>query len=131
MWSRTFERLRGYAMEADSVATAAQVAHWTRPLGEGESAATTGGARLEGPLAGIARGTVSRAALARLVLSAQNTLALLPKWEPRDRPIFDCGTSRDISTFNASPALYALRRNHAAECLRFSWLDVPLSSRLR
>ena len=33
MWSRTFERLRGYAIAAESVATAAQVAHWSRLLG--------------------------------------------------------------------------------------------------
>jgi hypothetical protein len=33
MWGRTFERLRGYAIAAESVATAAQVAHWTRLLG--------------------------------------------------------------------------------------------------
>jgi hypothetical protein len=32
MWSRTFERLRGYAIAAESVATAAQVAHWVRLL---------------------------------------------------------------------------------------------------
>jgi hypothetical protein len=32
MWSRTFERLRGYAMAAEAVATAAQVAHWVRLL---------------------------------------------------------------------------------------------------
>jgi len=32
MWSRTFERLRGYAIAAESVATAAQVAHWARIL---------------------------------------------------------------------------------------------------
>jgi hypothetical protein len=33
MWSRTFERLRGEAIVAESVATAAQVAHWIRLLG--------------------------------------------------------------------------------------------------
>jgi hypothetical protein len=33
MWSRTFERLREDAMAAETVATAAQVAHWTRLLG--------------------------------------------------------------------------------------------------
>jgi hypothetical protein len=33
MWSRTFERLRGYAIAAESVATAAQVAHWAQLLG--------------------------------------------------------------------------------------------------
>jgi hypothetical protein len=33
MWSRTFERPRGYAIVAESVATAAQVAHWSRLLG--------------------------------------------------------------------------------------------------
>ncbi|MGB8632939.1 MAG: hypothetical protein WCD69_26785, partial [Xanthobacteraceae bacterium] len=32
MWSRTFERLRGTAIAAESVATAAQVAHWIRLL---------------------------------------------------------------------------------------------------
>jgi hypothetical protein len=32
MWSRTFERLRGHAIAAESVATAAQVAHWVRLL---------------------------------------------------------------------------------------------------
>ena len=32
MWSRTFERLRGYAIAAESVATAVQLAHWTRLL---------------------------------------------------------------------------------------------------
>lgn len=32
MWNRTFERLHGYAVAAESVATAAQVAHWTRLL---------------------------------------------------------------------------------------------------
>lgn len=34
MWSRTFERLRGYAMTAESVAAAAEVAHWMRLLGK-------------------------------------------------------------------------------------------------
>jgi len=29
MWSRTFERLRRYAIAAESAATAAQVVHWT------------------------------------------------------------------------------------------------------
>jgi hypothetical protein len=33
MWSRTFERLRRHALVAESIATAAQVAHWTRLLG--------------------------------------------------------------------------------------------------
>ena len=33
MWSTTFKRLRGYAIAAELVATAAQVAHWTRLLG--------------------------------------------------------------------------------------------------
>jgi hypothetical protein len=33
MWSSTFERLRGYAIAAESVATAVQLAHWTRLLG--------------------------------------------------------------------------------------------------
>lgn len=32
MWSRTFERLRGYAISAEEVATSAQVAHWARLL---------------------------------------------------------------------------------------------------
>jgi hypothetical protein len=32
MWRRTFKRLRGCAIEAESLATAAQVAHWTRLL---------------------------------------------------------------------------------------------------
>jgi hypothetical protein len=32
MWSRTFERLRGYAIAAESVAAATQVAHWARLL---------------------------------------------------------------------------------------------------
>jgi hypothetical protein len=32
MWSRTFERLRGYAIAAESVAAATQVAHWLRLL---------------------------------------------------------------------------------------------------
>jgi hypothetical protein len=33
MWRKTFERLRSHAMAAEAVATAAQVAHWTRLLG--------------------------------------------------------------------------------------------------
>jgi hypothetical protein len=33
MWSKTFERLRRHAIAAESVATAAQVAHWIRLLG--------------------------------------------------------------------------------------------------
>lgn len=32
MWSRTFDRLRGDAVAAEAIATAAQVAHWTRLL---------------------------------------------------------------------------------------------------
>ena len=36
MWSKTFERLRGYAIAAESIAAAAQVAHWTRLLGRFE-----------------------------------------------------------------------------------------------
>jgi hypothetical protein len=32
MWNRTFERLRGTAIAAESVATAAQAAHWIRLL---------------------------------------------------------------------------------------------------
>jgi hypothetical protein len=32
MWRRTFDRLRGTAVAAESIATAAQVAHWTRLL---------------------------------------------------------------------------------------------------
>jgi hypothetical protein len=33
MWTRNFVRLRGHAMTADSVATAAEVAHWVRLFG--------------------------------------------------------------------------------------------------
>jgi hypothetical protein len=33
MWGSTFERLRGDAIAAETVATAAQVVHWTRLLG--------------------------------------------------------------------------------------------------
>jgi hypothetical protein len=36
MWRRTFERLRGNAIAAESVATAAQVVHWARLLGRFE-----------------------------------------------------------------------------------------------
>jgi hypothetical protein len=36
MWSSTFERLRGYAIAAESVATAGQVARWARLLGRFE-----------------------------------------------------------------------------------------------
>jgi hypothetical protein len=33
MWRRTFDRLCGTAIAAESAATAAQVAHWARLLG--------------------------------------------------------------------------------------------------
>lgn len=36
MWSKTFERLRGYAIAAESIAAAAQAAHWARLLGRFE-----------------------------------------------------------------------------------------------
>ena len=36
MWSKTFERLRGYAIAAESIAAAAQTAHWARLLGRFE-----------------------------------------------------------------------------------------------
>ena len=36
MWSKTFERLRGYAIAAESIAAAAQAAHLARLLGRFE-----------------------------------------------------------------------------------------------